>query len=314
MKLFRRAIDDDQGKKPIIVIYNRFFGNPVNIPALDCGDTCVFTNDRRQIGRAAAVVFHIPDFRRLRRWRWLRRLRKRPGQLWVAWSMESEVNYPMLANRDTMARFDLTMTYRRSADIWCPYLPWKSEFEQALETPVADKTAGAAAVLFQSAPYDRSGRNGYAGELMAHMDVHSYGKFLNNRQIGTEDRGGETKRQIISAYKFCLAFENSIAPDYVTEKFFDPLRAGTVPVYRGAPNIDDFAPGDHAFIDASKFAGPRELAACMSALDQDDAAYRAYFRWRENGFSASYRTLQSNYSVAPFRRLSEIVCAAQAAR
>jgi hypothetical protein len=248
--------------------------------------------------------------RRWRKWRWLR---KRPGQLWVAWSMESEVSYPMLADRDAMARFDLTMTYHQSADIWCPYLPWITEFEQALETPVQEKTASAPAVLFQSDPYDRSGRNDFAGELMTHMDIHSYGKFLNNRQIDTEDRGGETKHQVISAYKFCLAFENSIAPDYVTEKFFDPLRAGTVPVYRGAPNIDDFAPGDHAFIDASKFAGPRQLAAYLSQLDRDDAAYRAYFRWRDTGFSAKFRKLLSNHPGQPFCRLSEIVCAAQTA-
>lgn len=38
-----------------------------------------------------------------------------------------------------------------------------------------------------------------------------------------------------------MAFENVIAMDYVTEKFYDPLIAGSVLVYLGAPNIADFA-------------------------------------------------------------------------
>jgi hypothetical protein len=35
-----------------------------------------------------------------------------------------------------------------------------------------------------------------------------------------------------------LAFENNNVTDYVTEKIFNVYRAGAVPVYMGAPNID----------------------------------------------------------------------------
>ena len=56
------------------------------------------------------------------------------------------------------------------------------------------------------------------------------------------DKGSATKLETIKAYKFTLALENAIAEDYVTEKVYDPLIASSVPVYLGAPNIDDFAP------------------------------------------------------------------------
>jgi hypothetical protein len=34
---------------------------------------------------------------------------------------------------------------------------------------------------------------------------------------------------------------------YVTEKFFDPLIAGSVSVYLGVPDVDKLAPGLHAY-------------------------------------------------------------------
>ena len=42
------------------------------------------------------------------------------------------------------------------------------------------------------------------------------------------------KVKVLSNYKFYLAFENFAVDDYVSEKVFEGLFAGTVPVYRGA--------------------------------------------------------------------------------
>ena len=80
-----------------------------------------------------------------------------------------------------------------------------------------------------------------------------------------------------------------------------------MPVYLGAPNVGDFAPGDNAFIDASKFAGPHELAEYIAALDRDDEAYRRYFEWRERGLSAGFQELLADASKEPFCRLCELV-------
>lgn len=94
---------------------------------------------------------------------------------------------------------------------------------------------------------DRSGRIPYLQETMNYIEIHSYGECMRNRELAA-DNGRQTKLTTIARYMFNLAFENGISLHYVTEKSFDPLISGSVPVYLGAPNIDEFAPGDHCFI------------------------------------------------------------------
>ncbi|MCP4376812.1 MAG: hypothetical protein GY794_11630 [bacterium] len=194
-------------RRAVILFFNDFFGRPADTEAIPCGDACEFTTDRRRFYEATAVVFHIPTLTGLGA------LQKRPRQLWVAWSMESCVNYPLVADRSFMRNFDIRMTYEQTADIWCPYLPSECEFEQALVTPLATKTGTASTVMLQSTDFDRSDRNAFAREMMEHMKVDSYGSFLKNRQIEVTDRGRDTKLRLMASYKFCISFENSIASD-----------------------------------------------------------------------------------------------------
>ncbi len=69
----------------------------------------------------------------------------------------------------------------------------------------------------------------------------------------------------------------------MTEKFFDPLVAGSVPVYLGAPNVADFAPDAYSYIDVADSSGPDEVAAYLGHLDCHDDEYQAYLAWKEEG-------------------------------
>ena len=81
---------------------------------------------------------------------------------------------------------------------------------------------------------------------MREIPIDSYGKLFNNKKMD-QDNGRESKINLYKSDKFVIAFENACATDYVTEKFFDPLIAGAVPIYLGAPNINEFAPGRALF-------------------------------------------------------------------
>lgn len=73
------------------------------------------------------------------------------------------------------------------------------------------------------------------------------------REIFSSYKGScASKWHVLSNYRFSLCFENMPMTGYVTEKLFDCLYAGTVPVYWGAPNIEDLVPSG-AYIDMRRF-------------------------------------------------------------
>lgn len=68
----------------------------------------------------------------------------------------------------------------------------------------------------------------------------------------------KSKYEVLSQYSFALCFENMAMKGYITEKIFDCLYAGTIPLYLGAKDIAELIPED-AYIDCRKFASWGEI-------------------------------------------------------
>jgi hypothetical protein len=295
-------------KRPMILFYNQFFGSEPLLTDLAPQDLDAFCWDRSLFADADAVVFHIPDLvLDTSNLTDFLRLEKPTAQMWIAWSMESAANYPILKNPAFLSRFDLVMSHARTADIWCPHYPPWATWVEALNRPLPAKTEKSPVVMFQSASHNNSQRIEYARELMRKINVDSYGRILQTKSLSEVDQGRTTKLATIARYKFCLSLENAFEVDYVTEKFFDPLLVGTIPVYRGAPNITQFSPGKYAFINAADFSSASELALYLKALDRDDEAYQRFLRWRQEPLFLSFQADLDAVRVPAFKRLVEIV-------
>jgi hypothetical protein len=282
---------------PLILFYNRFFADEPETPA-HCQTPCTFTTDAVAFDVADAVVFHLPTLGQ-------RPLPRKPdGQLWVAWSMESRAMYPLLDDAGFMAQFDLTMTYERASDVWIPY--FGPGTVPGLRREVTPRTASSPVVYLQSNPHDRCERLRYAAELMRAVRVDSFGRVHRN-QTSQVAPGWRPRQELYSKYKFTLAFENSFATDYVTEKLYEPLTAGSVPVYRGTEDVAELAPAPGCYIDARGFASARELGAYLNHLDTHDDEYLALHQWRAHPFSASFQQHLALLREHPFCRLAEAV-------
>ncbi len=79
----------------------------------------------------------------------------------------------------------------------------------------------------------------------------------------------DSKAETLGQYKFALCFENSILKGWITEKIFDCFFAGTVPVYWGAPDIEDHVPAN-CFIDMRRFSEYGELRDFLKSLTQKE--------------------------------------------
>jgi hypothetical protein len=98
-------------------------------------------------------------------------------------------------------------------------------------------------------------------KIPRHPFYFHYKKYVDKVWKGTV----EDKLKTLSAYKFSLCFENSSYPGYISEKIFDCLSAGCIPVYLGAPDIESVVPPT-CFIDFKQFKNYDELYARLKSM------------------------------------------------
>ncbi|MEQ1700078.1 MAG: glycosyltransferase family 10 [Ilumatobacteraceae bacterium] len=232
-----------------------------------------WTDDLAAFETADLVVVPLPSARSLP----LRR--GHAAQVWALWSMESIVNYRTLTDVRLLRQYDLRMTYRFDADITIPYFRL-DVFDQLQPLVPLALREPAPLSAWVSAARDRCGRAAYLGELVAAMPVDSYGRVHQTCTLPT-DAGTASKLATIARYRFTAAFENSLTQDYVTEKFFQPLVMGSVPVVRGAANVAEFAPSPESYVDATLFGSAEELASYLWSMRDDE--YLRFHRWRSDG-------------------------------
>ena len=76
------------------------------------------------------------------------------------------------------------------------------------------------------------------------------------------------KRDVLGKYQFGFCYENTTEiAGYITEKVFDVMMAGTVPVYLGPKNASRHIP-EECFIDRSKFSDHASLYSYLSEMTE----------------------------------------------
>ena len=260
----------------------------------------VLTLDRKYLDQAFAVVFHLPGlYEHL-----YGDLEKRDGQIWVRWNMEPDCNFNWMQQLDQLNVFDFRMDYHPDADIVCPYY---ARFKPVRMTRRIDTDLQKSRIcMLISSSVHQSGREEYLAELMEHAVIDSYGRLYKNCSM-EEDKGWESKIALYSGYKFVIAFENSIQADYVTEKLYDPLLAGAVPIYFGAPNVDDYLPGDNCIIRADRFESPKALAQYIERCYTDRKEYMKYHQWRSLPWKTTFLNKVAIQDDSPFVRLCRLL-------
>ncbi len=107
---------------------------------------------------------------------------------------------------------------------------------------------------------------GVLGRIMKR--VHEWRLRLRPRPMLRTYRGPiGSKDEVLLRARFSICYENVRGgPGYLTEKLFDCMSFGCLPVYIGASDIAQRVPPD-CYIDGDRFASPAELHRALLAID-----------------------------------------------
>ncbi len=87
----------------------------------------------------------------------------------------------------------------------------------------------------------------------------------------------KSKHQKLSEYTFAIATENNITPGFISESLFDCFFVGTIPIYLGAPDVQEYIPKE-CFIDMRNFKNYEELRKFLKSLTESEIK-----KYKENG-------------------------------
>ncbi|KAL3092780.1 hypothetical protein niasHS_007989 [Heterodera schachtii] len=175
--------------------------------------------------------------------------------------------------------FNLSMTYHGNSTICTKYDELhehrsgeitqieKDEFwnEQKIKALVGQKSKFALQIVSKCGA--SSARDILTAQLGQLIPVNVFGACSGN-ECDEQCYGQQMK-----SHFFYLAFENSVCPEYVTEKFWNALRALTVPVVLHRTVLRGVGVPDDAYIAADDFCSVQQLAQYLLALRRDTDKY-----------------------------------------
>jgi hypothetical protein len=110
-----------------------------------------------------------------------------------------------------------------------------------------------------------------------------------------------SKAETLGRYTFAICFENMVLAGWITEKIFDCFFSGTIPVYLGAPDIEEWIPAD-CYVDMRRFDGYGELGEFLHGLSPAEiGAYR--LAARDYLRSEAYRPFSKHAFAERFERI-----------
>lgn len=266
------------GRNVTVLLWHWPFNRPVSLRGDVCWDLygiprCRLVDQRSLFPSADVVVFHNRELVQ-RRQKLPLELPRPQGQRWAWMSLEAPDHNGNL--RQYANVFNMTITYRRDADVTVPYgevQPRQAERHQVQDPPL-NKSVLVCWVVSNYREHQK--RSEVYRELKAAVPVQIYGRWTK------KPLASRALLPTISRCHFYLSFENSLSKDYITEKLWrNAYQGGAVPVVLGPPP-DDYktvAP-PHSFIHVDEFASVKDLAEYLRQLVGDKRRYSEYLAWR----------------------------------
>eukprot|EP00012_Vannella_robusta_P007863 CAMPEP_0206200910 /NCGR_PEP_ID=MMETSP0166-20121206/11191_1 /ASSEMBLY_ACC=CAM_ASM_000260 /TAXON_ID=95228 /ORGANISM="Vannella robusta, Strain DIVA3 518/3/11/1/6" /LENGTH=336 /DNA_ID=CAMNT_0053619399 /DNA_START=128 /DNA_END=1138 /DNA_ORIENTATION=+ len=250
-----------------------------------CDVSCYVTDSQGLAPMADAIMMEIINHPRSFGDAPINWPRKKADQLWGMFYYEPSEQFSSFLSPEVLDHFDFTVTPKQDSDMPITLIcPWGRN-PQAYLSPPPSKHAGAPVCDFLG--HVPPGYHGLLESLRDHIKVDSFGGPWKNADA-PEPFNLPNRIRHVGQYKFALVTESTIEVDWIGPELSQAWLAGTVPIYIGAPNVDEFVPGEHSIIKATDFESGEALANYLKHLLDNEDEYKKYFAWKEQGLSPSF--------------------------
>ena len=268
------------------------------------GGRCLFSSNLTDMERADAVLFSAQMFPAHGRFEEvLSQLSSK--QSTILWNTEAVDTFRLGPQLPVLeSKIDFVASYEMHADV--PLLQgfprWLQPDEFARPgNPVTPCHHCKSSIVWvaSNCKTTTNDRMEFVRQFMRFMRVDSYGKCLTNMELpaGMEAQRGagrkfwQDKVRLLGNYPMTLVLENSNVYDYVSEKVFQALLAGSIPVYLGTGNVEHFLPHSSAAIRVADFASPQLLAEHLQSVLQNMTALQLHHEWRRHPLPPAFLRL-----------------------
>lgn len=301
-------LNSDTARKPVpndtrlILFWNDGWGyirdgKPSLFEKLNCPYSCILTTNRSFLKLSSGIVFDGPQYN----------VRDLPDvryswQRWIFFNHETSCYWVYYRYNWTHLYhtwnnvFNWTMTYHLDSDIPMMYgnirkrnkISYKNFTELAMS-----KKKDVAWLASRCWTYSR--RESYIQELKKYVDIDIYGgcgkRITVCEKSHPEDHWlvNPCFQMISRNYKFYLAFENAIADDYITEKFFRASQADMIVISRSGANYTRLGIHPEWFINTAQFESPKALADYIKKVSTCPSLYAKHLEWKNKYEAVSFR-------------------------
>lgn len=309
------VVDKQLVKSKLILAYTTIYGRPFNVstygrvgyelvknpnPLTKCEYKCEWSTNKSDYDKSDAIIFHLynnlqnKDFS-------LKNLptRRNKKQKWVFMAREPQAFYYPNQLTHLKDMFNLTMTFQSDSDISIPYGGYWQHPPTSIErrrTMKLDYLSGKDKMVAWLASNCRtsSRREDFVKELQKYMHIDVFGK-CGNLTTNIKSANG-FRDKIAREYKFYIAFENSDCDDYISEKFWNSLHIGLIPIVRGQrARYKNVAP-PNSYIHVDSFLSPEALVKHLKEITSNSSMFHSYHEWRRL-YDANYKffTINTNW-------------------
>lgn len=270
----------------------------------ECEVPCELTANRSRLTEAAVILFH-PDLNGFLPLAAPHKVRRRVDNAWqklAVFGHEPVWKRPRRwLNLTWMADMDFSVHWGRNADVrlffysldmvgfsvsskwWMQRdVLWQSA-QDGLYTGLTGRQQSALASVIVSNCHSKE-RNAWLKAFLEGVPSASFGSCFTNavvpNSVSSINDRAKQKIRIIYRFPFHLAIESTQnEAGWVTEKLYQALLAGTIPIYYGPPDVFSLAP-PHSFIYAPSFLSVHDLTRYVRSVYHNKTLFESYHAWR----------------------------------